>query len=111
MAVCFPGDYAWGMSNLGYQSLLRLVFEAPSWRGERFFSSSGPFSMETHAPLRAFDLLAFSLSFEFDVFHVITLLHKGGIPLFAHQRDEDDPWVIAGGPLVTLNPEIVAPFV
>ena len=111
IALCFPGEYAWGMSNLGYQSLLRLVFETPSWRGERVFSSFGPFSMETRAPLGAFDLLAFSLSFEFDVLNLVSLLQKGMIPIFTQQRDERDPWVIAGGPLVTLNPEIVAPFV
>lgn len=111
IAVCFPGEYAWGMANLGYQSLLRLIFETPSWRGERFFFSFGPFSMETRAPLGAFDLLAFSLSFEFDVLNLVMFLQRGGVPLFAQQRDENDPWVIAGGPLVTLNPEIVAPFV
>jgi len=111
LAVCFPGDYAWGMANLGYQSLLRLVFEAPYWRGERFFSASGPFSVETGVSLASFDVLAFSLSFELDVFRLVTFLQEGRIPLFTHQRDENDPWVIVGGPLVTLNPEIVAPFV
>jgi len=111
LAACFPGDYAWGMSSLGYQSLLRLVFEAPYWRGERFFSASGPFSVETGAPLASFDVLAFSLSFELDVFRLVTFLQEGRVPLFTHQRDENDPWVIVGGPLVTLNPEIVAPFV
>ncbi|MCX7668147.1 MAG: hypothetical protein N2Z84_04370, partial [Atribacterota bacterium] len=111
IAVCFPGEYALGMSNLGYQSLLRLVFEAPSWRGERFFLLFGPFSVETHAPLGTFDLLAFSLSFELDVLNLVMFLQKGKIPIFTQQRGESDPWVIAGGPLVTLNPEIVAPFV
>lgn len=36
-ALCFPGDYSLGMTNLGYQSIIRLLFEAPDWRGERFF--------------------------------------------------------------------------
>lgn len=111
IAVCFPGEYAWGMSSLGYQTLLRLVFEAPGWRGERIFSSLGPFSVESRTPLGSFDCLAFSLSFELDIFRLVTLLREGKVPLFSFQRDDDHPWVVAGGPLVTLNPEIVAPFV
>jgi len=111
IALCFPGEYAWGMSNLGYQSLLRLVFETPSWGGERFFASWGPYSFETSSPLSAFDIIAFTLSFELELFPFLSLLQESPIPYFTSQRGEDDPWVIAGGPLVSLNPEIVAPFV
>ncbi|MGQ9472553.1 MAG: radical SAM protein [Candidatus Caldatribacteriaceae bacterium] len=111
IAICFPGEYAWGMSSLGYQTLLRLVFETPGWRGERIFSSLGPFSIETRSPLGSFDFLAFSLSFELDVFHLVRMLQEGKVPLFSFQRYDGHPWVVAGGPLVTLNPEIVAPFV
>ena len=39
-----------------------------------------------------------------------SILKAGGIPLFAADRDESHPLVIAGGPCVTANPMPLAPF-
>lgn len=109
-ALCFPGDYSLGMTNLGYQSIIRLLFEAPDWRGERFFCEYGSRSLESGLPLNSFDMIGFNFSFELDILNLLSLLQEGGIPLFARDRKEKDPWVISGGPAATLNPEILAPF-
>jgi len=109
-ALCFPGDYSLGMANLGYQSIIRLLFEAPEWRGERFFCDRGPRSLESGLPLNSFDVIGFHFSFELDILNLLCLLQEGGIPLFSRDRKEKDPWVISGGPAATLNPEIIAPF-
>ncbi len=55
-------------------------------------------------------MLAFSISYELDYFNVVSILKAAGIPLFAAERDESQPLVIAGGPCVTANPMPLAPF-
>ncbi|MDI3543223.1 MAG: hypothetical protein PWP57_827 [Candidatus Atribacteria bacterium] len=110
-ALCFPGNYSLGMANLGYQSIVNLLFETPDWRGERFFSEYGAHSLENGLSLNSFDILGFNFSFELDILNFLFLLQEGGIPLLARDRKEKDPWVIGGGPAITLNPELFAPFV
>ncbi|MCJ7605089.1 MAG: radical SAM protein, partial [Dehalococcoidales bacterium] len=61
-------------------------------------------------PLTDFPVLAFSISYELDYFNVATMLRAANIPLFAADRDESHPLVIAGGPCITANPMPVAPF-
>ena len=65
---------------------------------------------ESGLPLNSFDMIGFNFSFELDILNLLSLLQEGGIPLFARDRKEKDPWVISGGPAATLNPEILAPF-
>src|SRR5205823_861662 len=67
-------------------------------------------SLETFTPLRAFDLVGFSLQYEVCYTNLLTMLDLGGIPLHGKDRTPDDPLVIAGGPGAQ-NPEVLAPFV
>lgn len=110
-ALCFPGAYALGMAHLGFQSLIRLLSEASGWWGDRFFEDTGPRSLALGLRLSHFHLVAFSLSFELDIFPFLAMLRRGGVPLFSRERGDEDPFVLVGGPVVMLNPEIVAPFV
>jgi radical SAM superfamily enzyme YgiQ (UPF0313 family) len=55
--------------------------------------------------------VAFSVSFEHDLGHVLALLDGAGLPLRAAARDGTHPLVIAGGIAPTINPEPLAPFV
>lgn len=110
LALCFPGPYRLGMAHLGFQSLARLLAATPGWWGDRFFSDTGPRSVVLRLPLRNFHVVAFSLSFELDIFPFLAMLKEGGIPLYVVERGEEHPFVLLGGPVVMLNPEIVAPF-
>ncbi len=67
-------------------------------------------SFETGTPLRDFDAIAFSISFENDYLHVLQVLRLAGIPLRAKDRGPRDPLVILGGAAMFLNPEPLAPF-
>ncbi len=67
-------------------------------------------SFETGTPLRDFDAIAFSVSFENDYPHVLQVLRLAGIPLRARDRGPRDPLVILGGAAMFLNPEPLAPF-
>jgi radical SAM superfamily enzyme YgiQ (UPF0313 family) len=65
-------------------------------------------SLESQRPLDEFAVIAFTISYEMDYFNVVQMLRRAGIPLFAEERDENWPLIIAGGPAVYTNPEPLA---
>ena len=56
-------------------------------------------------------MVAFSISFESDYPHVLTILDAAGIPLATRERAEDHPLVVAGGVACMLNPEPLSAFI
>jgi radical SAM family uncharacterized protein/radical SAM-linked protein len=66
-------------------------------------------SIESSLPIRAFDILGFSLQYELSYTNVLNMLDLAGLPLRSCDRHEGYPLVIAGGPM-TSNPEPVADF-
>jgi radical SAM family uncharacterized protein len=122
VALAFPDTYAIGMSHLGLRILYGLLNERPDCYAERAFcpwvdmeremrAAGVPLSsLETHTPLRAFDLLGFSLSYELSNTNLLTMLDLAGIPLFREERAEDDPLVLAGGDGAA-SPEPMADYV
>jgi radical SAM superfamily enzyme YgiQ (UPF0313 family) len=66
--------------------------------------------MESQRPLTDFAVIAFSLSYELDYFNVVPILKASSIPLYAKDRDETHPLIIAGGPCITTNPMPLSPF-
>jgi radical SAM superfamily enzyme YgiQ (UPF0313 family) len=122
VALVWPNLYFVGMSNLGFQAVYRLLNRAAGVSCERAFlpddpdraeleSSGRPLvSFESGTPLREFDALAFSVSFENDYLHVLQVLRLAGVPLRARDRGPRDPLVILGGAAMMLNPEPLAPF-
>ena len=56
------------------------------------------------------DLFGLSLSWELDGPVLPELLHNQRIPIWAVERGDQDPIVFGGGPVLTANPEPLAPF-
>ncbi|MBF0102852.1 MAG: radical SAM protein [Desulfobacterales bacterium] len=116
IAIIYPNAYAVGMPNLGFQSVYQLFNDYDEILCERFFlpdtacSRSEMFSIESRRPLLDFHIIAFSISFESDFLHVLTILNLANIPLLSDQRDERFPIVIAGGVACFLNPEPISYF-
>ena len=122
VALVWPNLYFVGMSNLGFQAVYRLLNRTVDVVCERAFlpddedeaelerTGSPLVSFETGTPLREFDAVAFSVSFENDYRHVLQVLRLAGIPLLARDRGPRDPLVILGGAATFLNPEPLAPF-
>ncbi len=117
VALVYPNTYQVGMSSLGFQALYRLfnarsdvVCERVFWRS-RLARGEPLLSLETQRPLSDFAVLAFSLSFEMDYFHMVQMLRLADIPLSAVERDAAHPVVIAGGAAVSANPLPVADLV
>ncbi|MFQ6032260.1 MAG: TIGR03960 family B12-binding radical SAM protein, partial [Candidatus Zixiibacteriota bacterium] len=122
VALAFPDVYEIGMSYLGLSILYHLINKRPDFVAERVFSpwvdaeemmrnlNIPLFSLETHTPLKEFDVIGFSLTYELNYPTVLNILDLAGIPVLSSQRTEDDPLIIAGGPSV-LNPEPMAEFI
>lgn len=66
-------------------------------------------SLETSSPVASFDLVGITLAHELVCTNVVETLDLSGITLLATDRDEDEPFVVAGGPS-TWNCEPLAPM-
>jgi radical SAM superfamily enzyme YgiQ (UPF0313 family) len=116
IALAWPNTYRLGMSSLALHILYRLFNDEPDVVCERVFfgAQQAPqpdepiISLESQRPLDEFAAIAFTVSYEMDYFNIIQMLRRAGFPLFAEERDENWPLLIAGGPAVYTNPEPLA---
>jgi radical SAM superfamily enzyme YgiQ (UPF0313 family) len=67
-------------------------------------------SLESQTPVRDFDLIAFSISFETDYLNMARMLQMSGVPVWSKDRTEHDPLIVMGGAASFLNPEPIADF-
>jgi radical SAM superfamily enzyme YgiQ (UPF0313 family) len=123
VALVYPNTYHHAMSNLGFLSVYHLLNSRDDTLCERFFlpdpddlvehrrSGYPLFSLETGTFLADFDVVAFSISFENDYLNLPTIFDLARIPLFAEERGEDLPLIVAGGVCAFLNPEPLAEIV
>ncbi len=119
--MCFPDVYEVGMSHLGSKILYSLINARQDSWCERAFApwvdmeeamrkEGVPlFSIESRTPLKAFDMLGFTLQYEMSYTNILNMLDLSGIPLRAKDREEDMPVIAFGGPCAC-NPEPLAPF-
>ena len=122
IALAFPNTYWVGMSNLGFQTMYRLFNAEDDVVCERFFlppkqelaelaAARVPLlTLESQTPVGEFDVIAFSVSFEWDYVNVLTLLRLAGVPRYAAERTHRHPLVVVGGAVTFVNPEPLAPF-
>ncbi len=118
VALVYPNTYSVGMSNLGFLTVYRLINRLDRVVCERVFLPAGkssqqedPRSVESGLALSAFDIIAFSLSFENDYPAILAVLEKAGLPLESSDRGNPHPLVLAGGVACFLNPEPIAAFI
>ncbi|MGE5243858.1 MAG: radical SAM protein [Betaproteobacteria bacterium] len=122
VALAFPNTYWVGMSNLGFQTVYKLLNAENDIVCERFFlppkqelaellSTGAPLvTLESQTRVADFDVIAFSVSFEWDYVNVLTLLRLAGVPRYAAERTDRHPLVVIGGAVTFVNPEPLAPF-
>jgi len=118
VVLVYPNTYHLGMSNLGLQTVYRLLNELDDIVCERSFlpdqdvaNTGDIISIESGCPIVDFDIIALCLSFENDFPNLLTIFHKAGLPLRSTERDESHPLIIAGGVACLLNPAPMAPFI
>lgn len=122
IALAFPDVYEVGMSNLGLRILYHILNSQPEVAAERAFAPASDmedemrradiplFSLESSLPVRDFDLVGFSLAYEMTYSTVLDMLDLAGIPVYARDRADADPIILAGGHCAS-NPEPMADFI
>ena len=122
VAFCFPDTYEIGMSNIGMRILYGVMNAMDGVWCERVFAPWGDmedamrqhdiplFALESHDPVRDFDLIAFTLGYEMCYSNVLNMLELAHVPLLAKDREGLENIVFAGG-VCTVNPEPLADFV
>ena len=120
-ALMYPDAYEVGLPNQGIQILYEVLNERDGVLAERSYSvwpdleklmrahGVPQFTVESHRPVRAFDVLGVSFATELCYTNLLTALDLAGIPLSAAGRGDEDPLVLAGGH-AAFNPEPVAEF-
>ena len=109
VALAFPNTYWVGMSNLGFQTVYRLFNAEDDIVCERFFlppkqelaelsAAKTPIvTLESQTPVSDFDVVAFSVSFEWDYPNLVSMLRLAGLPIYATERHARHPLVVIGG--------------
>jgi radical SAM family uncharacterized protein len=121
-ALMYPDAYEVGLPNQGVQILYEVLNERDHLLAERTYSvwpdmekvmrdnDIPQFTLDSHRPVRAFDVFGLSFSTELGYTNMLTALDLAGIPLYAADRTDEDPIVLAGGH-AAFNPEPIADFI
>ncbi|MGI8495916.1 MAG: radical SAM protein, partial [Pyrinomonadaceae bacterium] len=122
IALCYPNTHTVGMANLGMHTMYELFNQIPDVSCERVFlpdademreyekSRTPLLSLETQTPVKNFDVVAFSISFETDYLNMAKMLQMSQIPVWSRERNHFHPLVVMGGAASFLNPEPIADF-
>lgn len=120
--LMYPDTYGVGQPNQGLAILYEVINELGWASAERSFSvwpdlealmrahGLPQFTLESHRPVRAYDVLGVGLSTELGCTNLLNALDLAGIPLHSDERTMDDPLVLIGGHCA-FNPEPVADFI
>ena len=122
VAFCFPDTYEIGMSNVGMRILYGVMNEMDGVWCERVFAPWGDmedamrannlplWALESQDPVKDFDMIAITISYEMCYTNILNMLNLAGVPLYAKDRQGLKNIVFAGG-VCTFNPEPLADFV
>jgi radical SAM superfamily enzyme YgiQ (UPF0313 family) len=122
IALCYPNTHSIGMANLGMHTMYELFNKIPEVSCERVFlpdadelkeyekSRTPLLSLESQTPIKDFDVVAFSISFETDYLNMAKMLQLSNIPVWSKDRNHFHPLVVMGGAASFLNPEPIADF-
>src|SRR6266581_4235973 len=120
--LAFPDAYEIGLSNSGIRIIHHILNARPDTAAELTFApwpdaeaemrrAGIPlFSLDTHAPASAFDVIGFSLQYELQYTNVLNMIDLAGLPLRTLERDQRHPLVVAGG-AQAFSPEPMAEFI
>ena len=119
--LAFPDVYEVGFSHLGLKILYSILNQETDATADRVYApwvdfaaklkeqQLPLFSLENGVALKNYDVVGFTLQSELTYTNILQMLDLAQIPLFAEERGEDDPLIIAGG-LGAASPEPLAHF-
>ncbi|MDR2581570.1 MAG: TIGR03960 family B12-binding radical SAM protein [Fibromonadaceae bacterium] len=121
MALIFPDLYEIGMSNNGMRILYNAINSETDLLCEVAFAPWGDMAelmrknnipLYTHASfseVKSFDAVGITVQTELNFTNIPYILELAGISVFAEERGEEEPVIIAGGPAMA-NPMPIADF-
>ena len=122
IALAFPDIYDLGVPNLGIAIFYDLLNKLPNVWAERVYlpwedmekemreRNIPLYTLESKTPVNQMDILGITIPYESLYTNVLNLLDLSGLSVFAAERSEEDPLVIAGGHS-TYNPEPMSAFI
>lgn len=120
--LMYPDAYEVGQPNQGVAILYEILNETDWILAERTYAvwpdmeeqlrahGLPQFTLDSHRPVGAFDVLGVSFSTELGYTNLLNAIDLAGLPVHASGRGEDDPLVLAGGH-AAFNPEPIADFI
>ena len=120
--LMYPDAYEVGQPNQGVAILYEILNESDWILAERTYAvwpdmeeqlrahGVPQFTLDSHRPVGAFDVLGVSFSTELGYTNLLNAIDLAGLPLHASGRREDDPLILAGGH-AAFNPEPIADFI
>jgi radical SAM family uncharacterized protein/radical SAM-linked protein len=122
VALAFPEVYEIAMSYIGFDILYHILNKHKHIWAERVYApwpdmekkmrgeEVALYSLESFTPLQEFDIIGFTLQYELTYTNILNMLDLSGIPVWAKDRNDDHPIILAGGPC-SCNPEPMAAFI
>ena len=122
VAFCFPDTYEIGMSNLGMRILYGVMNQMDGVWCERVFTPWDDmekamvanhlplWALESQDPVKAFDMIAFTIGYEMCYTNILNMLRLAGVPLRSKDRQGLKNIVFAGG-VCAYNPEPLAEYI
>ena len=104
--LSFPAMQTFGMSSLGYMSIVKMLDSRSDFYVEKIFTDT---TLTKIKPSQV-DVIGFSVSFEIDFLGIFNIMDNFSIPFNAKDRDDSYPIIFGGGPVLTTNPEPFANF-
>ncbi len=120
--LLFPDAYEVGLSHLGLRIIYHILNDQEGVLADRTYlpwrdalsvmerEGIPLWGLETGRPFKDFHLVEVSLQQELAYTNLLKAVEISGVPLFARERREEDPIVMAGG-AAAVNPVPYAPFV
>jgi radical SAM superfamily enzyme YgiQ (UPF0313 family) len=120
IALGFPDVYEIASGNLGQEILYHIVNSKEIFLAERVYApwidmekkladhSIPLYTLESKIPVREFDILGFTVSYELGYTSLLTILNSSGLPL--HSSERTFPIVGMGGSCA-FNPSVMTRFV
>ena len=100
LIFAYPAIESFALASLSFLNIFKMFDVDEEIYAQRLYCDSKNFSY----PPKNADCIGFSVSFEIDILNIIKMLKKYEIPLKFQDRQEDDPIVFAGGPVLMSNP-------
>jgi len=99
--MCFPECNAFSLSSLGYMWLFKQIDEREDINVERVTTDTNT----TQININDLDVMCFSFSFDLDFINIFKMIENYNLALKSKERSENDALIMAGGPVITTNPE------